>query len=137
MDIEDIVENFSYLDEWEDRYKYVIELGKMLEPMPQELQNDTNKVRGCASQVWLSTQASEKDGQKVLHFLGDSDAIIVKGLVSITLAMFNDKTPQAILDTDAESIFDAIQLREHISAQRANGLTSMIQRIRADASAQI
>lgn len=137
MDIEDIIDNFSYLDEWEDRYKYVIELGKMLEPMPDVLKCDANKVRGCASQVWLSTQVVEDSGPKTLHFLGDSDAIIVKGLVSITLILFNDKTPQAIIDTDAESVFKRIQLREHISAQRANGLTSMIQRIRADAAAQL
>tara|TARA_R110002074_G_scaffold216553_1_gene386600 strand:- start:51 stop:506 length:456 start_codon:yes stop_codon:yes gene_type:complete len=133
MNITEIVENFSYLDEWEDRYKYVIELGKELEPMPQVLQVAANKVTGCASQVWLSTSVTEQDSEKILHFLGNSDAHIVRGLVCITLAIFNDKTAREIVDLDAEAIFDKIQLREHISSQRSNGLNSMLQRIRAEA----
>ncbi|MEH6725651.1 MAG: SufE family protein [Hyphomicrobiales bacterium] len=133
MNITDVIENFSYLDDWEDRYKYVIELGKELEPMPDALQVDANKVRGCTSQVWLATSVSERNGEPVLHFLGNSDAHIVRGLVCITLAIYNDKTAQEIVDLDAEAIFQKIQLREHISAQRSNGLNSMLQRIRADA----
>lgn len=133
MNIEDIIENFSYLDDWEDRYKYVIELGKELEPMPEALQVDANKVRGCTSQVWLATSVQERDGEPVLHFLGNSDAHIVRGLVCITLAIYNDKTAREIADLDAEAIFQKIQLRDHISAQRSNGLNSMLQRIRADA----
>jgi cysteine desulfuration protein SufE len=133
MNIEDIIENFSYLDDWEDRYKYVIELGKELEPMPEALQVDANKVRGCTSQVWLATSVRERDGEPVLHFLGNSDAHIVRGLVCITLAIYNDKTAREIADLDAEAIFQKIQLRDHISAQRSNGLNSMLQRIRADA----
>jgi len=133
MNITDVIENFSYLDDWEDRYKYVIELGKELEPMPDALQVDANKVRGCTSQVWLATNVSQRDGETVLHFLGNSDAHIVRGLVCITLAIFNDKTAQEIVELDAEAIFQKIQLREHISAQRSNGLNSMLQRIRADA----
>ncbi|WP_306262226.1 SufE family protein [Pararhizobium sp. IMCC21322] len=133
MNITDIIENFSYLDDWEDRYKYVIELGKELETMPDALQVDANKVRGCTSQVWLSTRVTERDGEPVLHFLGNSDAHIVRGLVCITLAIFNDKTAREIVDLDAEAIFNEVQLRDHISAQRSNGLNSMLQRIRADA----
>lgn len=133
MNIEEIIENFSYLDDWEDRYKYVIELGKELEPMPEALQVDANKVRGCTSQVWLATSVQERDGEPVLHFLGNSDAHIVRGLVCITLAIYNDKTAREIADLDAEAIFQKIQLRDHISAQRSNGLNSMLQRIRADA----
>ena len=133
MNITDIIENFSYLDDWEDRYKYVIELGKELETMPDALQVDANKVRGCTSQVWLSTRVSERDGEPVLHFLGNSDAHIVRGLVCITLAIFNDKTAQEIVGLDAEAIFNEVQLRDHISAQRSNGLNSMLQRIKADA----
>lgn len=133
MNITDITENFSYLDDWEDRYKYVIELGKELEPMPDALQVDANKVRGCTSQVWLSTRVTERDGEPVLHFLGNSDAHIVRGLVCITLAIFNDKTAQEIVGLDAEAIFNEVQLRDHISAQRSNGLNSMLQRIKADA----
>lgn len=133
MNITDIIENFSYLDDWEDRYKYVIELGKELETMPDALQVDANKVRGCTSQVWLSTRVTERDGEPVLHFLGNSDAHIVRGLVCITLAIFNDKTARDIVDLDAEAIFNEVQLRDHISAQRSNGLNSMLQRIKADA----
>ncbi|MCR9237642.1 MAG: SufE family protein [Alphaproteobacteria bacterium] len=133
MNITDIIENFSYLDDWEDRYKYVIELGKELETMPEALQVDANKVRGCTSQVWLSTRVTERDGEPVLHFLGNSDAHIVRGLVCITLAIFNDKTAREIVALDAESIFNEVQLRDHISAQRSNGLNSMLQRIKADA----
>lgn len=133
MNITDIIDNFSYLDDWEDRYKYVIELGRELEPMPETLQVEANKVRGCTSQVWLATSVAERDGKPVLHFLGNSDAHIVSGLVCITLAIFNDRTAQEIVELDAEAIFQDIQLREHISAQRSNGLNSMLQRIRADA----
>ena len=133
MNITDIIENFSYLDDWEDRYKYVIELGKELETMPDALQVDANKVRGCTSQVWLSTRVAERDGEPVLHFLGNSDAHIVRGLVCITLAIFNDKTAREIVGLDAEAIFNEVQLRDHISAQRSNGLNSMLQRIKADA----
>lgn len=135
MSIEDIIENFSYLDDWEDRYKYVIELGRELEPMPEALQVDANKVRGCTSQVWLSTKVNEYGDVKRLHFLGNSDAHIVRGLVSITLAIFNDKTAAEIVAMDVENIFKEIQLRDHISAQRSNGLNSMLQRIKADAQA--
>lgn len=137
MSIDDIIENFSYLDEWEDRYKYVIELGKELEPMPDVLQVDANKVRGCSSQVWLSTQTSSDGDETRLHFLGNSDAHIVRGLVSITLSIFNDKTAAQIVELDVEDIFKKIQLREHISAQRSNGLNSMLQRIKADAKAAL
>ncbi|MGJ8534778.1 MAG: SufE family protein [Alphaproteobacteria bacterium] len=133
MNITDIIENFSYLDDWEDRYKYVIELGKELETMPEALRVDANKVRGCTSQVWLSTRVTERDGEPVLHFLGNSDAHIVRGLVCITLAIFNDKTAREIVGLDAEAIFNEVQLRDHISAQRSNGLNSMLQRIKADA----
>ncbi|MCL4135349.1 UNVERIFIED_CONTAM: hypothetical protein GTU68_017272 [Idotea baltica] len=133
MNITDIIENFSYLDDWEDRYKYVIELGKELETMPDALQVDANKVRGCTSQVWLATRVTERDGEPVLHFLGNSDAHIVRGLVCITLAIFNNKTAREIVGLDAEAIFDQVQLRDHISAQRSNGLNSMLQRIQADA----
>lgn len=137
MSIDKIIENFSYLDEWEDRYKYVIELGKELEPMPEALQVDANKVHGCSSQVWLFTKVVEVGDQKRLHFLGNSDAHIVRGLVSITLSMFNDKTPGEIVALDVEGIFKEIQLREHISAQRSNGLSSMLLRIKSDAQAAL
>ncbi|MFK8034341.1 MAG: SufE family protein [Hyphomicrobiales bacterium] len=137
MSIDEIIDNFSYLDDWEDRYKYVIELGKELEPMPEVLQVDANKVRGCSSQVWLSTHISNEGGEPRLHFLGNSDAHIVRGLVSITLSIFNDKTASEIVNIDIESIFQKIQLREHISAQRSNGLNSMLQRIKADAQAAL
>lgn len=133
MKITEIVDNFSYLDDWEDRYKYVIELGKELEPLPDALQVDANKVVGCTSQVWLSTSVTERGDEPVLHFLGNSDAHIVRGLICIILAIYNDKTAQEIVNLDADAIFSEIQLREHISAQRSNGVNSMLQRIRTDA----
>lgn len=132
--IEDIIENFEFLEEWDDRYRYVIELGRMLDPMPEEDHVADNKVEGCASQVWLTCTPSDAS-PKVLHFQGDSDAHIVRGLVAIALAAANDKTPQDVLGTDMNGILANIGLEEHLTPQRANGLQAMIGRIRAHAQA--
>lgn len=137
MNITEIIDNFSYLDEWEDRYKYVIELGKMLEPMDDAARSSDNKVQGCASQVWLQSTRYEENGAPHLHYVGDSDALIVRGLIAITLAIYNDRDAQAIINEDAEAIFERIQLREHISGQRSNGLSAMLQRIKQDAAASL
>ncbi|MEO0636570.1 MAG: SufE family protein [Pseudomonadota bacterium] len=134
--IEDIIENFEFLDEWDDRYRYVIELGKILEPLPEEAHNTENKVEGCVSQVWLTCEEDASGNQK-LHFKGDSDAHIVRGLVAIALAAANDKTPEDILATDMKGIMSAIGLEEHLTPQRANGLQAMIGRIRAHAEAHL
>lgn len=129
-----IREDFDVLDEWEDRYRYVIELGRTLPPLPEELRTEENKVRGCASQVWLATHIEEKDGEPLLKFEADSDAHIVRGLIAILFAVYNDKRASQILDTDADPIFGELGLKEHLTQQRSNGLASMIARIRSDAA---
>jgi cysteine desulfuration protein SufE len=136
--IDEIVDNFSLLDEWDDRYRYVIELGRTLEPLPEAEHNETNKVRGCASQVWLVTHVSPDDGAgPVLTFEGDSDALIVRGLVAILLAVYSGKNARDILATDALALFDSLGLRENLTPQRSNGLRAMVDRVRADADAAL
>jgi cysteine desulfuration protein SufE len=135
--IDDIIENFSLLDEWDDRYRYVIELGKMLEPMPELLKNDQTKVSGCASQVWLSTTISPAGGESVLLIRGDSDAHIVRGLVAILLALCSGKTASEILTADPVALFERLGLREHLTPQRSNGFKSMVGRIHAEARAML
>lgn len=131
INIQDMIDDFSFLDDWEDRYMHVIDLGKGLEPLPLEVKTDANKVKGCASQVWL---VSEKE-DAVWHFSGDSDAHIVKGLVAIVLQIFSGRTSAEITALDASDILSKLGLSEHLSAQRANGLASMIGRIKAEAAA--
>ena len=134
MGIAAIREDFAVLDDWEDRYRYVIELGRKLPDMPDALKTDSNKVRGCASQVWLSTDIRyASGGASSLHMQGDSDALIVKGLVAILFAMYNGRTAAEILATDAAAEFAALGLKEHLTPQRSNGFASMVERIRADA----
>jgi cysteine desulfuration protein SufE len=135
--IDDIIENFSFLDDWDDRYRYLIELGRTLEPLPEAAHNEQNRVRGCASQVWIESRAAEKDGRHVLAFRGDSDAHIVKGLVALTLALFSGREPQAILETDAAKVYAELGLSEHLTPQRSNGVRSMVERIKADARAAL
>jgi len=132
--IDDIIENFSLLDDWDDRYRYVIELGRMLVPFPEAARTEANKVQGCASQVWLTTGV-ERNGATgpVLRFEGDSDAHIVRGLIAILFAVYSGKPAQEILDVDALALFDRLGLREHLTPQRSNGLKSMVGRIRTDA----
>ena len=132
--IDEIRENFALLDDWDDRYRYVIELGRTLEPMPQAEHSAANKVQGCASQVWLSKHvARSSSGEPTLKYRGDSDAHIVRGLIAILLTLFSGHTPQQILSTDAIAIFDEFGFREHLTPQRSNGLRAMVERIRADA----
>jgi cysteine desulfuration protein SufE len=132
--IDDIRENFELLEDWDDRYRYVIELGRTLEPMPEAEHSAANKVQGCASQVWLSKRVERNDtGEPLLKYLGDSDAHIVRGLISILLTLYSGHTPRQILATDAIAIFDEFGFREHLTPQRSNGLRSMVERIRADA----
>ncbi len=130
----EILESFDFLDDWEDRYKYLIDLGKELPELTDAERTDRFKVRGCVSQVWLIT-AIEKDeaGTPVLTFRGDSDALIVQGLVAVVTALFNGKTAQEILNTDVEGVFAQLGLQEHLTPQRSNGLKSMVGRIRSDA----
>ena len=136
--IDQIIDDFEYLTDWEDRYRYVIELGRTLEPLAQDAYNDTNKVRGCASQVWLVSdleRTSADPDSACLTFKGDSDALIVRGLIAILLALYSGRTASAILEEDAQSILERLSLQEHLSPQRSNGLAAMMKRIRADAAA--
>jgi len=127
----DIAENLSYLDDWEDRYRYIIELGQALPPLADEEKNAVNKVNGCVSQVWLVT---ERDRDR-LSYRGESDAMIVRGLAAILIALYSGRPAQEIAQTDAIALFDELGLREHLSTQRSNGLVAMVNRIRAEARA--
>jgi cysteine desulfuration protein SufE len=131
--IDEIVSNFDLLDDWEERYRYVIELGRMLEPLSEEAHNDANKVQGCASQVWIETRLDASNGKPVLHLVGDSDAHIVRGLVALMISLYNGKTPKEALSTDALALFKELGLAEHLTPQRSNGVRSMVERIRRDA----
>ncbi|UES58303.1 cysteine desulfuration protein SufE [Roseibium aggregatum] len=132
--LSEILETFDFLDDWEDRYKYLIDLGKEMPDLADAEKTDANKVRGCVSQVWLITSIDKTgDGAPVLSFRGDSDALIVQGLVAIVTSLFSGKTAQDILDTDVEGIFAKLGLQEHLTPQRSNGLKSMVGRIRSDA----
>ena len=137
MDIDEIRDNFSVLDDWDDRYRYVIELGRALEPLPDEEHTAQNKVQGCVSQVWLSKRLDRANGQPRLRYLGDSDAHIVRGLIAILLTLYSGRSPQEILATDATAVFDEFGFREHLTPQRSNGLRSMVERIRSDARAAL
>jgi cysteine desulfuration protein SufE len=133
MTIDEIRDNFALLEDWDDRYRYVIELGRTLQPMPEAEHSQGNKVQGCASQVWLSRQIARDGGEPVLNYLGDSDAHIVRGLIAILLTLYSGHTPREILGTDAPAVFDELGFREHLTPQRSNGLRSMVERIRSDA----
>jgi cysteine desulfuration protein SufE len=136
--IDEIVENFELLDQWDDRYRYVIELGRTLPPLPQAAYTEANKVRGCASQVWLLTHVKPDGGAgPSLSFEGDSDAHIVKGLIAILFTLYSGKHAREILDTDALALFERMGLRENLTPQRSNGLRSMVERIRAEAKAAL
>ncbi len=140
MTLDMIRDDFELLDEWEDRYRYVIELGRSLEPLDDAFKTDATKVRGCASQVWLMSRPTTDPAspERVqLHFTGDSDAHIVRGLIAILLAFYNDRTPEDIIAAAPEAMFEELGLIEHLTPQRANGLTAMVQRIRADAKAAL
>jgi cysteine desulfuration protein SufE len=137
-DIEHILGNFTLLDEWDDRYRYLIELGRELPPLAEASRNDANKVQGCASQVWLDTTVRpDGAGGPVLTFAGDSDAHIVRGLIAVLFAIYSGKSAGEILNTDAVKLFEGMGLREHLTPQRSNGFRSMVERIRTDARAAL
>ena len=131
--IEEIRDNFELLEEWDDRYRYVIELGRTLEPMSEAEHSSENKVQGCVSQVWLSKQLERNVDGAVLKYLGDSDAHIVRGLIAILLTLYSGRSPRDILATDAIAVFDEFGFRDHLTPQRSNGLRAMVERIRSDA----
>jgi cysteine desulfuration protein SufE len=134
--IDEITENFELLDEWDDRYRYLIELGRALPPLPETARNDANKVRGCASQVWLATSVKpDGDSGPIMTFVGDSDAHIVRGLIAVLFALYSGKGAKDILATDAIALFEKLGLRDHLTPQRSNGFRSMVDRIQRDANA--
>jgi cysteine desulfuration protein SufE len=138
MSVQEIIENFELLEEWDDRYRYLIELGRALPPLPDGARNDANKVQGCASQVWLSTSIrSNGTAGPVLIFEGDSDAHIVRGLIAVLFALYSGKAARDILSADAVKLFEQLGLREHLTPQRSNGFRSMVERIRRDANAAL
>ena len=136
MTIKNILSDFEFLDDWEDKYRYVIELGREMEKLQPEEKTDAAKVRGCASQVWLvPSQATSDDSSTArLSFRGESDALIVQGLIAILLKVYNERTTVEILEVDALSTFNQLGLSEHLTPQRSNGLKSMIERIRHEAT---
>jgi cysteine desulfuration protein SufE len=137
-DIGDIIDNFSVLDDWDDRYRYLIELGRELPALAEAAHNDANKVQGCASQVWLDTRVRPNGTSgPVLTFAGDSDAHIVRGLIAILFAIYSGKAAKDILASDALALFERLGLREHLTPQRSNGFRSMVERIRSDARAAL
>jgi cysteine desulfuration protein SufE len=134
MTIDEIRDNFALLDDWDDRYRYVIELGRTLDPMPEDEHSAANKVQGCASQVWLSRKLDRNaDNEPILSYLGDSDAHIVRGLIAILLTLCSGRTPREILATEPTAVFDELGFKDHLTPQRSNGLRSMVERIRKDA----
>jgi cysteine desulfuration protein SufE len=132
--IERIERGFQTMTSWEDRYRFLIQLGRKLEPFPEDRKEEATRVRGCTSNVWLIAEPSENDPTR-LHFRADSDAHIVKGLVALLLVLFSDRTPEEILATDAPAVLDRLELRAHLSPSRSNGLLAMVERIRSEAVA--
>lgn len=129
-----MIDDFAFLDDWEDRYVHVIEMGKALPPLTESEHCSDNKVNGCVSQVWLVTHMNN-DTTPILTYRGDSDAHIVKGLVAIVIQIFSDLSAQETIAIDAKSILTKLGLSEHLSMQRSNGLNAMIARIQNDAQA--
>jgi cysteine desulfuration protein SufE len=133
--IDIIRDDFASLDDWEDRYRYVIELGHTLEPLSDEAHTDVNKVRGCVSQVWLECEPkTNAEGERILHYRGDSDSHLVRGLIAIAVALFSGRTPEQVLAVDAVGAFRALGLEQHLTPQRSNGVRAMVERIRTDAA---
>ena len=134
LGIEKIIDDFGVLDDWDERYRYIIELGRQMQPLPEALKTDATKVRGCASQVWLISKLTKSDdGRSLLVFEGASDALIVQGLIAILLKLYSGKTSEEILAIDAKRVLGELGLDTHLSQQRSNGLFAMVERIRSDA----
>ena len=132
--VEEMVDNFSLFDDWEDRFRYLIDLGRNLAPMDPALKTEESKVRGCTSQVWIVERvepAAEPGAQPTLHFIADSDAHIVKGLIAVLLAIYDGRTPRDILAIDIKDAIARLGFAQSLSPNRANGLFSMVERIRA------
>ena len=125
---DELAENFEFLDDWEERYRYVIELGRKLPPFPDALRGPETKVDGCASQVWIAPRMNPDESR--LNFIGDSDAHIVRGLIYVLWSLFSGQDAREIVNTDAAAALERIGLKDHLSAQRSNGVRAMVERIR-------
>lgn len=134
MDIDELSENFELLDNWEDKYRYLIDLGEKLPPFAEQHRTEEWKVSGCQSQVWLVPSVAEKDGESRLTFAGDSDAAIVRGLIAVVLMLFSGKSREEILSLDVPAVFARLGLSDHLSPSRRNGLGAMVEKIRFYAS---
>lgn len=131
----DIREAFGFFDSWEDKYRFVIDLGRNLETMPEADKTEANLVRGCQSQVWITSSVNNASGN--LHFVLDSDAHIVRGLIAIVLAAYEGRTPEEIVAFDIDGLFEELALLQHLSPTRGNGLRAMVARIRETAAQQL
>ncbi|MEE6206528.1 MAG: SufE family protein [Alphaproteobacteria bacterium] len=131
MDLDELIDNFAFFDGWEEKYQYVIDLGRRLEPLEDTYKTDEWKVKGCQSQVWLVPQF--ENGK--LHFKGDSDAILVKGIIAIVLMIYNDKSAEEIKNVDVAKIFATLGLEENLTPSRRNGMMSMVAKIKEYADA--
>ena len=134
-DIENLISDFEMLDDWEDRYRHLIELGRALPEMEPAFKTPATKVNGCASQVWIHSRIVENSGAKKLSLAGDSDALIVKGLIAVVFKLFSTMSVSEIVNADAPAVFARLGLKDHLTPQRSNGLASMVARIKADAAA--
>lgn len=128
--IEQLIEDFTSLEDWEERYQEIIDLGRQLPPLPERYKTDEYKVRGCVSQVWLVPRVSDLK-PPVIEFIADSDAHIVRGLVAILLMVYSGKTPQEILAVDIQTLFNKLELGAHLSPSRSNGFQAMVKKIRS------
>ena len=137
MSFNDIVDDFQFLENWEDKYKYIIDIGNSLSPLSSNEYNEENKVEGCANQVWLVVEENKDLDNLVLSFRGDSDAFIVKGLIAIVFALFSEKTPLEILEINPANELKKLKLEDNISQQRSNGLNAMIKRLHSEANKRI
>ncbi|MBQ8481561.1 MAG: SufE family protein [Alphaproteobacteria bacterium] len=126
MDVNELIENFSFFEGWEEKYQYVIDLGRTLEPLDDSFKTETWKVKGCQSQVWLVPDFNKE----TIHFRGDSDAILVKGIIAVVLLIYNDKTPEQIKNIDVKEIFVKLGLEENLTPSRRNGMMSMVAKIK-------
>ena len=137
LKIEDLITDFEFFDNWEDKYKYIIELGKNCPSLNENEKSNDNKVDGCASQVWLITKKEKLNDKIILKFKGDSDALIVKGLVVILFSIFSEKSPDEIIKIDAFEKLRNLDLERNLTMQRSNGLSSMVKRIKEEAQKYI
>lgn len=137
MSIDELLSEFEFLGDWEERCDYLIDLGFELPEMPESAKTEETRVHGCQSNVWLITNVKDTNGQSVMEILADSDAMIVKGLIAVLLTIYSGKTPRDILDIDVKDIFEQLGLNRHLSTARKNGLNGMVQRIRGLAASVI